>query len=280
MLSALKVLSYINTYWTNIMRKLSYLETEEKLNIRIHAHTAYANFKLEDWLVGWLGKSSGCRLLEIGCGDGNFFPTYSQVLGNNGLIIGFDINQTLLQKAREIAKRLNTPTNVFPWNFDKHPYPLLDEEVDILIAPFSAYYTNNVSKWIEDSLRVIKKDGRLLLLGPTKDNAQELYALNEMVTGINSVPETNETSSKLEETFLPELQKRLSYQVKKTILDRQIIFPSPEEFTLYYFATWLYEKTKEKIEKPIEFESVLKAAQSTTLKLNKRIVCIEAHKLE
>ena len=59
---------------------------------------------------------------------------------------------------------------ILPWNFDVHPYPLLDEEVDVLTTPFCAYYTSNVSGWIEDSLRVVKKSGKLLLLGPTKDN--------------------------------------------------------------------------------------------------------------
>ena len=278
MSDGLKASLCINTSGMCRLHRLRYTETEEKLEIRIRAHTAYANITLEDWLSGWLGKSNGYRLLEIGCGDGNFFPTYAQALGKSGLIIGFDISQKLLQKARAVAERLDTPTIVFPWDFDVHPYPLLDEEADILMAPFSAYYTNDVPRWIEDSLRVVKKEGRLLLLGPTKDNAQELYELNEMVTGIKSVPETDETSAKLEETFLPELQKRLSGAVQTTILDRHIIFPSAEEFTRYYFATWLYEKTQERVASPIEFEAVLEAAQKTSLRLNKRVVCIEACK--
>ena len=260
------------------MSKLQYTETEEKLNIRIRAHTAYANFTLDDWLSGWLGKSEGCRLLEIGCGNGNFFPAYAQTLGKSGLIIGFDKDRDLLQKARAPAQRLDTPIIVFPWDFDSHPYPLLDEDVDILIAAFSAYYTSDVPAWVEDSLRVAREGGRLLLLGPTKDNARELYQLNEMVTGIKSVSETDETSTKLEESFVPELRQRLGSTVKTTILDRIITFPSPEEYARYYFATWLYEKTQERLADAVEFESVLKTAQKTSLKLSKRVVCIEAVK--
>ncbi|MFI5396468.1 MAG: class I SAM-dependent methyltransferase [Candidatus Binatia bacterium] len=260
------------------MQTSSYLETEKKLKIRIHAHTAYANFTLEDWLLGWLGNSTGHRLLEIGCGDGNFFPTYAQALGSKGLIVGFDINHDLLRRAREMHRRQLTPGIVFPWNFDQHPYPLLDEEVDIVIAPFSAYYANDVPAWVNDSLRVVRRGGRLLLLGPTKDNAQELYELNEMVTGIGSVPELDHTSTALETTFLPELCKSIGDQVKYTILDRRIIFPSAEEFAQYYFATWLYETTREQVGAPIEFESVRKAAQETSLQLNKKIICIEACK--
>lgn len=257
--------------------KLGYLETQENLKVRIHAHTEYANFKLEDWLLGWLGRAEDCRLIEVGCGDGNFFPTYAQALGANGVIIGFDINQNLLQKAREIGKRVKTPTVVFPWDFDNHPYPLLDEEADFLIAPFSAYYTKDAHAWIQDSLRVTKSGGRMLLLGPAKDNARELYELNEMVTGIKSVVETDYTTARLEEVFLPELQQELGDRVKARILDRQIIFPCPEEFAKYYFATWLYDKTQERIGKTIEFEAVVKAAGRTSMKLSKRVICVEAH---
>jgi ubiquinone/menaquinone biosynthesis C-methylase UbiE len=261
------------------MESYRYLETEDKLKIRVHAHTAYANFQLEDWLLEWLSNADGSRLLEIGCGDGNFFPTYAQVLGPKGFIIGCDINHHLLQKAREASRQLATPTMILPWNFDIHPYPFLDEEVDVLTAPFCAYYTSNVSEWIEDSLRVVKNGGKLLLLGPTKNNAQELYELNETLTGIKSLPETDETSSKLEEAFFPELQRRAECNITKMILDRQIIFPAAEEFARYYFATWLYEKTQEKISTSIEFDCVVEAARKISLRLNKQIVCIEACKL-
>jgi len=258
------------------MPNYNYRETEDKLQVRIHAHTAFANFQLEDWLSEWLGNAGGYRLLEMGCGDGNFFPTYAKVLGRDGLIIGCDINRDLLERARDASRQLGTPAMILPWNFDIHPYPFLDEEVDVLTAPFCAYYTSDVLAWIEDSLRIVKRGGKLLLLGPTEHNAQELYELNEILTGIKSVPETDETSAKLEDTFLPALQRR-GCETRKTILDRQIIFPCPEAFARYYAATWLYEKTQERVS-AIEYERIIEAAQKTSLRLNKQVVCIEVVK--
>jgi len=272
-----KVSPYTNTCGSYKVHPLHYTESEERLKIRIRAHTEYADFILEDWLSDWLGEAGGKKLLEIGCGNGNFFPVYAKALGKSGLIIGFDINRELLKEARTIGERLDTPAFVFPWDFDVHPFPLLDGEVDILIAPFSAYYTNDAKSWVGDSVRVVKKKGRLLLLGPTEDNARELYELNEMVTGIKSVPETDQTSRKLEEALLPELRERLGDAVKATVMDRHIVFPSAEEFARYYFATWLYEKTRERIANPIEYEAVLRAAEKTSLRLTKKITCIEAH---
>jgi len=54
-----------------------YVETEDKLKVRIHAHTVYANLQLQDWLSEWLSNADGYRLLEMGCGDGNFLLTYA-----------------------------------------------------------------------------------------------------------------------------------------------------------------------------------------------------------
>lgn len=260
------------------MRRLRYTETEESLRVRIHAHTAYANFTLDDWLSDWLSKARARRLLEIGCGNGNYFPLYSRALGRDGLVVGFDNNLDLLKRAHAVAEQLSTPVLLFHWDFDDHPFPLLDDDVDVLIAPYSAYYSNDVSGWIEDSLRLLRKKGRLLLLGPVKDNAKELYELNEAVTGIGSLPETDETSRKLEEVFLPLLQERLGNKVHVTILDRHIVFPTAEEFARYYFATWLYERTRKKVAGTIEFESVIEAARGTSLRLSKKVMCIEASK--
>ena len=258
--------------------KLDYLETEEKLKVRIHAHTAYADLKLEDWLLRWLGDCQGQRLLEIGCGDGNFFSTYEKALGPRGEIIGFDINEELLNRANAVSQELDIQTKIFHWDYDHHPFPLSDGRVDILIAPFSAYYTTDVKQWLDESLRVLTQGGRLLLLGPTKDNAKELYQLNEMVTGVRSVQETDETTVKLEREFLPDLEERLGDRVTKRILDRQIIFPSSEELARYYLATWLFEKTRDSLEKPVDYHDAVQASEKTNLRLNKQIICIEATK--
>ncbi|MBN2561409.1 MAG: methyltransferase domain-containing protein [Phycisphaerae bacterium] len=256
----------------------AYLETEERLRIRIHAHTAYADVRMQDWLLRWLGECDAARLLEMGCGTGNYFPTYAQALGREGLIIGLDRQRALLHKAREAARTLGTPSVLLAWDFDDHPYPLLDEDVDMLVAPFSAYYADDVHAWVDDGLRVLRPGGRVLLLGPTSENASELHDLNEAVTGIRTVPETDQASRRLEAAFLPELRRRLGSRVHWEIFEPRIVFPSAEEFARYYCATWLYEKTAERLGEPVAFETVVNAAKETSLRLTKQVICIQAAK--
>jgi ubiquinone/menaquinone biosynthesis C-methylase UbiE len=143
----------------------------------------------------------------------------------------------------------------------KHPWPILDSDVDILIAPFSAYYTKDVPRWVDEALRVTKPGGILLLLGPTQHNACELYELNEAVSSIKSVAETDETTAKIEAEFLPEMRSRLGQNVKSTILDRMIVFPSPEEFSRYYTATMLYDRTIQNLGRPIPMDVIVAKAR-------------------
>ena len=257
---------------------LGYVETESKLRIRIRAHKEFANLDLEGWIARWLGPAEGKRLLELGCGDGNFFSTYAQALGPAGQIIGFDVSPELLNLARRRGMEVPTPVLVMKWNFDHHPFPLLDQEVDFVVAPYSAYYTTNVNSWIEEAFRLLKGSGRILLLGPTVDNAKELYDLNELVSGVRSIEEIDKAGSRLEREFLPALKAHAGCEVRSSLLDRRIEFPSPEEFAGYYFATWLFEKTQQQVGKKIELEAVIAGARKVGLSLNKQITCIEVLK--
>jgi hypothetical protein len=100
------------------MTKPIYTETTDKLQIRIGAHTEFANFKLEGWLLReGLGDAKGKRLLEIGCEDGNYFPIYAQALGKAGFLLAFDLRKDLALKARETACKADLPAHVFDWNY-------------------------------------------------------------------------------------------------------------------------------------------------------------------
>jgi ubiquinone/menaquinone biosynthesis C-methylase UbiE len=257
-----------------------YLETSEKLRVRIRANREYTRSKLEDCLLRYLELANGRAVLEIGCGDGNFFSLYASALGPEGRLVGLDMNGALLGEAAAKAQQVGITAELMEWDFDDHPYPLADTQFDYVIAPFSAYYSKDIPAWIDDCLRVLRPRGLMLLIGPTSENAIELYALNQLVTGVRTIPETDHTSSLLQTDFLRELKSREGVRVTSTIIEREIVFPSPEEFARYYLATWLYEKTVEKVDRPITLDSVIDAAARTNLRLNKKLICIEARKRE
>ncbi len=255
------------------MSEIGYTETDARLAVRIRAHTEYANFRLEDWLAGRLAATSGDRILEVGCGDGNYFPVYASKIGSGGLIVGFDVNDTLLAAAQRRSHQLDAPCFVFKWNFD-NPFPILDHEFHCTLCPFAAYYAQDEQAWVDEVIRVTQSGGQILVLGPADDNARELYELNERVTGIGHIEETDFTTGRLERSFLPAFRVRLGKRVSNEILDRKIVFPTPREFARYYLATWLYEKTAERAGRQFSLEEVEQKVNSNSL--SKRVMVLEA----
>jgi ubiquinone/menaquinone biosynthesis C-methylase UbiE len=255
------------------MAEFSYSESDDRLAVRIRAHTEYANFQLEDWLARRIDVRTGGRLLDVACGNGNFFPIYASRLGSRGLIVGFDVSDSLLAAAQRRAGQLEVAALVFKWDFDSR-FPLLDHDFDCTVCLFAAYYVKDAQAWVDEAIRVTRPGGQILVLGPTEDNATELYDLNQAVTGIGSVAETDFTTSRLTQDFLPALRKRLGNGAAVEVLDRKIVFPTAREFARYYLATWLYEKTVERTGRELSLEEVERNVVTCTL--SKRVIVLEA----
>jgi len=253
--------------------EIDYSETDQRLAVRIRAHTEFANFQLEDWLKDRLFVSDGGRILEAGCGNGNFFPVYAAKLGPNGTIVGFDVSDSLLEAAQKRGAACGTPTVILKWDFND-PMPFLNDDFDSVTCLYAAYYAKDAGRWCDEILRVAKPGGQLLLMGPAADNAAELYELNEAISGTAHVEGTDYTTRRLQDEFLPTLQERLGSAVKFEVLDRRIEFPTARDFAEYYHATWLYEKTAEKVGREFSVEEVEGKVKTRTL--SKRVVVIEA----
>lgn len=252
---------------------LGYTETDQRLAVRIRAHQAFANIQLEDWLGARLENRSPGRVLEIACGDGNLFPVLAKRAGPDGLVVGFDVSDSLLRAAQQRARDLPTPAIVLTHDFDQR-FPFLDEDFDLTLCAYAAYYVRDADAWIGEVLRVTRPGGQILVLGPTDDNAAELYSLNERVTGVGHLAETDYTTARLEGEFLPLLRARLGDRVTSETLDRRLEFPSAREFAHYYQATWLYEKTCARLGRTFSLEEI--ETRVGTLTLSKKVLAINA----
>src|SRR5208282_873528 len=150
------------------MTNLSFDDRESMLRVRISAHKRFTTIKLEDWMANWLGRlPDQATIVEVGCGDGNYFEVYAAALPADGRIIGLDRSAELLAQARATTQRLARPCSLLEWDFNNCPWPLSTSFAQILLAPFSAYYAADVEAWIAEAVRVLSPGGRMLLLGPT-----------------------------------------------------------------------------------------------------------------
>lgn len=255
------------------MSGLGYTETDQRLAVRIRAHTAFANVQLEEWLQTRLAVPPSGRVLEVGCGDGNLFGVWAKGVGREGTVVGFDVSDSLLHAAQRRAVSLAARSVVFKSDFDQ-AFPLPDRHFDATISAYAAYYAKDAAAWVGEVVRVTRPRGQILLLGPTADNAAELYQLNERVTGIGHIAETDYTTARLAGEFLPLLRQRLGTSVTSEVLDRRIGFPSRREYARYYQATWLYEKTCNQLKRAFSVADIEPHVE--TLMLSKKLLVIEA----
>jgi ubiquinone/menaquinone biosynthesis C-methylase UbiE len=252
---------------------LSYDEVKDHLAIRIRAHTEFANFQLEDWFAENLRIPAGGALLEIGCGDGNWFESWAEALGESGLIAGIDKNEELLARAagREAACR----TLLMRMDFNDLS-SFLPETFDCAVAPYSIYYADNARATMA-AIRELLKDGAwAYIIGPTERNAEELYHLNKRIFGFDSDDPTRQRTSRIEEEFLPAAES-LFAEVSSRRVPRTINFPSAAHYFEYYRATLLFRESCEKAGRTPDTAEI-EGCGWEELNLSKEVVVVEARR--
>src|SRR5829696_7533077 len=105
----------------------------------------------------------GKDVVEVACGSGmglGYLSTFSKS------IIGGDIDNKNLLTARELYK--NHP-EVRVEKMDAHNLPLPDNSCDVVLLFEAIYYLQRPEKFIEESMRVLRRGGRLVICTVNKD---------------------------------------------------------------------------------------------------------------
>jgi ubiquinone/menaquinone biosynthesis C-methylase UbiE len=104
-------------------------------------------------ILNLLGDLRGKSLIDIGCGPG----VYSLEFAKRGaIVLGLDISQKMLDKARNSAKMTNTKLTL--QKTDAHFLPFMDESFDIAVLILTILN----AKMVQEAARVLKPDGLLL----------------------------------------------------------------------------------------------------------------------
>lgn len=109
--------------------------------------------------AAWLPQAHG-DVLEIGVGSGLNLPFYSSQVRR---VYGLDPSTELLQIARKRA--LDVPLEVeFLQQSAEAPVPLADRSVDTVVMTWTLCSIADASKALQQIIRVLKPDGRLIFL--------------------------------------------------------------------------------------------------------------------
>jgi SAM-dependent methyltransferase len=254
--------------------KLAYDESAEALNIRIRAHKRYSSLRIEDELEAFLRRHPSNRILDVGCGTGN----YSDIFARHCLLyVGLDKNNELLIQALQKSQSNGLTNTLFLRGDMNESFLFLSGSFDLVFFGYSAYYADDVVSLIRRSKNVLAEGGVLCLVGPLAGNGIELDLVSQALFGIPSSAEKEARISRLQKEFLPVINVEFrSCQVSER--DFSLIFPSSAEYTEYYLATPQYMELAERFDHP-QIEMVQAAiAQLTRLELTKKALFVWAYK--
>lgn len=221
---------------------LDYNEKADALAIRINAHKKYSNFSLEDWLRENLPFKKSNIILDVGCGNGNFLPTYSELIGETGIIVGLDKSKDIIKEAK--TRDIPTPKVIIEADMNSY-LPFAAGCFDYVISTFAIYYAKSEDFIYSEVKRVLKMSGQFLFLGPTDKNAKELHNFNKAVFGFKHNNKLKIRTNRLEREFYSH-SKNFFHNITIEKIQRKIVFPDKKEFVEYYMATLLFEESVQK----------------------------------
>lgn len=117
------------------------------------------------------GIESGMAVLDIGCGTGMISMLASEIVGEEGKVIGVDPSIGMLSTAVE-NERVQLPVN---GRAELLPFP--DATFDFVCMSYALRHVDDLNDTFAEYARVLKKDGKLLILEMTPPDRGWSYSM-------------------------------------------------------------------------------------------------------
>lgn len=112
------------------------------------------------------------KILDVGCGNGNFSNYLS--VNHNVNVTGIDFSPESVKIASTKKELFNAKTSAFLVG-DAQNLPFKDEEFDLIISCECLEHVPNPQRMIDELYRVVKKDGIVILTTENYSNAYAYY---------------------------------------------------------------------------------------------------------
>lgn len=213
--------------------KIDYQETTSDLLARIDIHKQYGSRDIDQWMLHLLDPQKGSTILDVGCGSGKQCFLFYKALEGKANITGGDVNQELLEKARQDNAKIGNRIKLIDLNFN-HRFPLEDNQYDLVTSCFAIYYSEDIPFTISEMHRVTKPGGRLFTTGPMPENKRLFYDIIHEATHQPIPPMPG--SSRYSSLIFNAIQEKYS-KVEVHIFENPLIFDDVEPFLAYTRAS-------------------------------------------
>jgi len=248
--------------------KINYQETAKDLLTRIDIHEKYGTRNIDEWTIEVLQPRAGMKILDVGCGAGKQCFLYSDVTQRGAEIVGGDISNELLDRARaRNAQRGDRCTFVF-LDFNQ-PFDFANDTFDIVSSAFAIYYASDPDFTLGEARRVLKAGGRLFVTGPLPENKRMFY---EIIKEASQKPIPPMPGSSRFKSEIYTAIERQFFRTELLVFENPVIFPSVEPFMDYTRAS-LSEDRKlwtTMFNTPEEYEALLQRIEAVAERRFKR----------
>lgn len=213
--------------------KIDYKETSSDLLKRIEIHKKFGTKDIDEWMLDLLKLKGSLRILDVGCGSGKQCFLFYDCLKGDCQIIGCDVSEELLDKARRENETRNSNIEFRNLDFNaKFPFP--GNSFDLVTCCFAIYYAANASFTIDEMHRVLKPNGRLFVTGPLPDNKRAFYEIIRKATNREIPPMPG--SSRFGSEILEAIKKKFG-KTEVHRFENPLIFNEVEPFLEYTKAS-------------------------------------------
>ena len=213
--------------------KIDYEETTEDLQKRIDIHSQYGTRDIDVWMLDVLKLDPGISILDVGCGSGKQCVAFYEHLKGDVQVIGGDVNEELLEKARSATAEFGDRIRIMELDFNER-FPFDDDGFDLVSCCFAIYYAEDVPFTIREMHRVLNAGGRLFTTGPLPENKKLFYDVIQEATGKPIPPMPG--SSRFKSEFLTEIEKTFS-KTELEVFENPLVFPEVKPFMDYTRAS-------------------------------------------
>ena len=122
----------------------------------------------------------GDTVLDLACGTGLNFRHIAERIGSTGRIVGVDFTRPMLKRAERNLAR-NRWGNVTLVEGDATSLPLASQSCDGVICSYAMAIIPDYREAVAEAVRVLKPDGRLVLLEPKRGSTLWAKAVTPLV---------------------------------------------------------------------------------------------------
>lgn len=114
------------------------------------------------------------KVLDLAGGTGDLTAKFSQIVGDDGLVVLADINESMLKVGRDKLRDKGLFKNIEYVQANAEELPFADNYFDCITISFGLRNVTDKQKALESMWRVLKPGGRLLILEFSKPQYQIL----------------------------------------------------------------------------------------------------------